>query len=349
MEGTAVVETRLKIPNGDAVQRVYSVPEAGGLTIIEVENASPLPIVVAYTHGGLRSVRPPSAPIEGITLPEGSVAWPVGHHSTLVVALPHDGRGAGALPESLPPLAGVVRGWSSTVDRAGRVLLPDEALTERIVAERCELALCGPAHPDDDPVAFLLAVGQLVRMGEQAEPWTPDVAHAVELAVKGVRNGGADWAFGAAMAAADAVFVAARDEMARTDLAGLRRRITVDGALPAEAPAEVSRMLAWVEQRLVQTTADGAALLPAGLPTDWAGNNFEVYGLPHGHGGTVSFAIRWHGPRPAALWEQTGNPVSLTAPVLAPDWATAEVKGETLWPEPVGILPPPPAEGESFS
>ncbi len=34
IEGTAVVETRLRIPNGDAVQRVWSVPDHGGLTIV---------------------------------------------------------------------------------------------------------------------------------------------------------------------------------------------------------------------------------------------------------------------------------------------------------------------------
>ena len=74
IDGTAVVETRVRIPDGDAVQRVYSVPDRGGLTIIEVENESPLPIAVAFTHGALKSPRPPTAPIEGISLPEGSVA-----------------------------------------------------------------------------------------------------------------------------------------------------------------------------------------------------------------------------------------------------------------------------------
>ena len=139
IDGTAVVETRVRIPDGDAVQRVYSVPDHGGLTIIEVENESPLPIAVAFTHAGLLSVRPPTAPIEGISLPEGSVAFPVGHHSTLVVAIAHDGRGAGPLPHGMPTVAGVVRGWLTTVERASRLLLPDGALNERVVAERCEL------------------------------------------------------------------------------------------------------------------------------------------------------------------------------------------------------------------
>jgi hypothetical protein len=56
------------------------------------------------------------------------------------------------------------------------------------------------------------------------------------------------------------------------------------------------------------------------------------------------------------LWEQTGVPVALCSPLLAPDWTSADVKGETLWPEPAGAnviaeSPPstPPADGVSFS
>ena len=54
--------------------------------------------------------------------------------------------------------------------------------------------------------------------------------------------------------------------------------------------------------------------------------------MPTGARGTVSFAVRWHGARPAVLWEQSGAAVALTLPVLAPEWRTDEVKGETLWP-----------------
>lgn len=346
VEGTAVVETRVRIPNGDAVQRVWSVPDQGGLTIVEIENSSPLPIAIAFTHGALLSVRPPTAPIEGIELPTGSVAFPLGHHATLTVALAHDGRGAGALPGSVPPMAGVVRGWLSTVERASRLLLPDPALSEQVVSERCELALGGPVHPDDDAVGFLLGVGQLVRMGEPADPWLPDVAHSLELAAK---RGAADWALAAAFDAASAVFAAAGDRVAQGDLAAMRARVRAGGELPSAAPEDPARLLAWAEARVVQPTAAGAALLPLGMPADWAGSNFEVYGLPNGAGGSVSFAVRWHGARPAVLWEQTAPVATLVAPSLAPDWATAEVKGETLWPEPQGMLPPPPAEGESFS
>ncbi len=349
IEGTAVTETRVRIPDGDAVQRVYSVPDAGGLTVIEIENQSPLAIAVAFTHGDILATRRPSAPIEGIDLPEGSVAFPVGHHATLTVALAHEGLRSGPLPGGLPAAAGVVRGWLATVERASRLLLPDPLLAERVVSTRCELALCGPTHPDDDPVAFLLGVGQLVRMGEKADLWLPDVAHAVEVAAKKSPH---DWAFDAALIAADAVFAVAGDGRARGDLAALRARVQVLGTRPAAPPDESARLLAWTEERLVCPSATGAAMLPDGLPVGWAGNNFEVYGLPTVAGSSVSFAVRWHGARPAVLWEQSGPPVALSSPVLAPSWSTDSVKGETLWPEPAGIAGETmvlPAEGESFS
>jgi hypothetical protein len=107
----------------------------------------------------------------------------------------------------------------------------------------------------------------------------------------------------------------------------------------------------WWEHRLVAAGANGTVLLAGGLPAGWAGNHFEVYGLPNGAGGTLSYAVRWHGARPAVLWEQTGTPAVLSSP-LAPGWTTAEVKGETLWPQPAGVPLADlevPTDGESFS
>lgn len=346
LSGTPVTETRVRIPDGDAVQRVHSVPDHGGLTLIEVENASPLPIAVAFTNGRLLSVRRPSTQIEGIDLPEGSVVFPVGHHASLTVAIAHDGRAAGQLPNGLPTAAGVARGWTAIVERAGRLLLPDAVAAERVVRERCELALGGPADPADDPVAFLLGVGQLVRMGEKPEPWAPDVAAAAETVA---RTAAADVAAVAAMRAAAQVFAAAGDRRAVGDLEAMVRRAgIVHQPLPDVAPADPARWLWWTEERLVQPTAEGAALVPEGLPSAWMGEHFEVYGLPTGSRGTVSFAVRWHGARPAVLWEQTAPTAVLRSPVLAPGWRTDEAKGEALWPEPPGATAMAP-DGGSFS
>ncbi|HYH50671.1 MAG TPA: hypothetical protein VEG38_14085 [Acidimicrobiia bacterium] len=50
---TPVVETAMRIPGGDAVQRVYAVPafapdHSGELLVVEVENQSPVPVAVAF-------------------------------------------------------------------------------------------------------------------------------------------------------------------------------------------------------------------------------------------------------------------------------------------------------------
>jgi hypothetical protein len=44
----------------------------------------------------------------------------------------------------------------------------------------------------------------------------------------------------------------------------------------------------------------------------------------------VSYAVRWHGPRAAFLWETTASDVTLRVPGLDPEWSTTEARGETL-------------------
>lgn len=117
---------------------------------------------------------------------------------------------------------------------------------------------------------------------------------------------------------------------------------------------------------LVHEAADGAGLvLCAVWPESWLGAPVEVHGLRTALG-TVSFAIRWHGERPALLWELEPHPgvgaVDLTIPGLDPSWRSSEPRGEALLAAPVhpvdgagGVEPAPPragtgpTEGESFA
>ena len=355
LDGTAVVETRVRIPGGDAVQRVYSVADHDGLTVVEIENESSLPIAIAFTCGNLLSRRPPTAPIEGIALPRDSVAFPIGHHATLTVAIPHTAdRHAGELPAGLPTAAAVTRGWLTTIERAGQLALPDVELNERVVATRCELALGWPAIANDNvandtvvndnvvndnAAGFVVAVDQLVRMGDDAEPWVPHVANALEVAARTASSAAvADWFVAAALGAAARVFAAAGDHRALRDLTALCQRLRLQlerqDQLPAQEPTDPVRALAWTERRLVAPSDGRAALLSAGLLASWLGHNFEVFNLPTGATGTVSFALRWHGERPAVLWEQApgaSGPVMLMSPTLAPQWSSAELVGEALW------------------
>jgi hypothetical protein len=342
IDGTPVVETRLRIPSGDAVQRVYAVADHGGLTIVEVENDSPLPIAVAFTGPELCAVRPPTdVPIQGIDLSGPVSTFPVGHRSTLTVALVHTAGGPRVLPSGLPPAPQVARGWITVCERASRLLLPDESLAGSVVRARCELLLCGPDEPSDDPVGFLLGVGELVRMGSRADDWMPDVAEAVGALGAHL----ADSLLEPAIDAAARVCHAASDERAARDLERVRHRLLADRerrgvcAVPSAARSG-ARLIAAVEGAI----ATGPVLLPGGLPQAWLGQHLEVYGVPTGAASAVSFALRWHGERPALLWEQTGEAVLLTAPIAAPEWSTALPTGEALWPTPAGAMPVPSAD-----
>lgn len=329
IDGTPVTETRVRVPNGDVVQRVYTVADAGGITVVEIENESTLPVAIAWDRRDVLTERPiADIPIEGLELPPTAFVLPLGHRATLRIGLPHGEPrpgGAGRLPSGLPTALQVVRGWVALTERASRLVLPDgepgARLAERVTAERCELALGAVPHAAEDPVGFCLALGELVRMGERPELWLPELVAAVE-AVGPVPG----WEAAIALAAAGRVLAAAGEQRARRDLARIEGR-RLPSPRPAGPPPGL-RAVAWIESLL----ARGGSLLPDGLPIAWVGHGVEAYGLPTGDASTVSFAIRWHGPRPAVLWEQTGAPIELTAPVLAPDWRTVDATGEALWP-----------------
>jgi hypothetical protein len=74
-------------------------------------------------------------------------------------------------------------------------------------------------------------------------------------------------------------------------------------------------------------TADGADLLPE-LPPAWQTANVAAYHVPVPLG-VVSFAVRWHGARPAVLWEAFPD-LRLRTPGLDPGWSTTEATGEAL-------------------
>ena len=92
-------------------------------------------------------------------------------------------------------------------------------------------------------------------------------------------------------------------------------------------------------------------------PADWLGQGLEVHDAPTAHG-SLSFAVRWHGARPALLWDLAlhepvdgdARAVTLVAPGLDTTWTSRDPRGEALLappPEPAGGAGP--EEGASFS
>ena len=92
--------------------------------------------------------------------------------------------------------------------------------------------------------------------------------------------------------------------------------------------------LSFVRDLVVREVDDGGLALCSMLPDAWLGQGIEVHDAPT-HYGRLSFAVRWHGERPALLWELTPHddvdgPVRLTAPGLDPAWSTTDLRGDAL-------------------
>ena len=326
LSGTPVFETRLRVPGGDAVHRVWSVADAGGWTVVEVVNDSPLPFACAFTRSDIATSRMPAdVPIVGIELPTASVVLPVGHRASVTVALCHqEARPGQPLPRTLAPADAVARGWSARAERASRLVLPDERLVDALVAARCDLLLSGLPGPFEDPVAFLLAAGELVRLGEIDRPAARDVGRDVAAAAEQVaRSDG--WDVDAALDAAAVVLARAEERRGLADLARIAGARSLD--LPPVTPVAGIRAVPAVERRL----ARGPTVFPDGIPAAWRGAALEAHDLAIGPATTLSFAVRWHGAHPAVLWQVTGEPVELRAPAVDPAWRTSAASGEALW------------------
>ena len=138
VNGTPVVETRVPQAGGDAVQRIHSVADAGGFTVIEAVNDSALPVAVADAGVLVEAASPssvwsarPAAGSRAFGRPSRlghrrcrprrptSGPWPTGHR---------------------PPAPSCVAGARRR--RASRFVLPEERLVDDVAAQSC----CSPGR-----------------------------------------------------------------------------------------------------------------------------------------------------------------------------------------------------------
>jgi hypothetical protein len=106
------------------------------------------------------------------------------------------------------------------------------------------------------------------------------------------------------------------------------------------SPTSTAAFLRLVRSMTVMEDASGLDALPV-VPAQWLGQPLEVHDLPT-RWGRLSFAIRWHGARPAVLWDLVPQadegvvaahgvgPVTLRFGGLDPAWSTTELRGEAL-------------------
>ena len=354
--GVPVIETRLRIPGGDAIQRVYAVADAGGLVVIEITNESTLPIAVAFTRPDLISSRTPSPRgAQGIELPVGSVVFPVAHGSTLRVALSAPlnvaNESANVDVERLPSFEQLQKGWLKAVEQAGYVIVPEGAVAPLVARLRSDaLILSGHEIEDwgigaggdcaNDPVAYMLTLQELLRMGEKLTGDSAQIrvdhaarlAQCVETLLKDHKKSSVlPWDVERALFAAQFVFARMGENRAADDVAAAQLRMSSAAEPPNVMPTDI-RAIAWVEEKMVAVQRDGSVqIFGRGIPRLWLGANLECHRVSAGPMHTVSFGIRWHGEKPALLWEVSGPAgVKLNAGLCDPTWGSVEPTGETL-------------------
>jgi hypothetical protein len=94
-------------------------------------------------------------------------------------------------------------------------------------------------------------------------------------------------------------------------------------------------VLAATRAALVRESRSALDLVPGFRPA-WLGRSLAVHDAPL-QGGRCSFAIRWHGARPALLWDVPAG-YTVRVPTLDPAWSSADPAGETLLAEPPSQL-----------
>lgn len=200
---------------------------------------------------------------------------------------------------ALPDLATVARGWLALARQGAQIETGDPATGDALTAARCNL---------------LLKQGGLVALGKRA------------------RSEGAG-------AVADALTLLGYDDEAGSLRLSARLRPSRKG-LPLVTWPEMKRdpdafNVDAIRSSVVDDDHGGIDCLP-GFDATWIGRSVDVRDLPTA-AGALSFTIRWHGERPAILWQlDAAKRVRLRATAIDPQWETDEPKGEALLNAPTG-------------
>jgi hypothetical protein len=297
----------------------------GALVAVDVENRSPVPLTVALVvrvARGRVEIDGTSLRIDGevvLALSAPPRRWSVGESTAEEVMGGAARRGA-------------VEGFDGPGELA--LLFPVPHGT----SVRAAIGAQDGVNPRELPAADAVARGWDVQLerGLQAELPLP-VGELVDAAradlLLGTRDAAAvaaleDWAF-------DDEAATGWSQLGWRERRRARRRAAPDdpwaGLRAIEADREPARFLSALRGVLVRERGDHVDVLP-GFPPDWLGQPLTVSAVPL-RAGTLAFAVRWHGARPALLWDAPAG-VQLSAPALDPSWSTAEPAGETLLAEP---------------
>jgi hypothetical protein len=329
-----IFETAVHVPGGDVVHRVLAVAAASGqtVTIIEIENETRSPCsfaVVLRIRRSRETVRVDDcvARFGGscdsvLSLSRRPRLWADGLDDALLAVV----RGGGAHDDPEPA-------WRAPRDIA--LLTPGPPRTTLRIAHAAE-----PVDPLQLPSVDAVARGwerQLERgmRVELPEPWHArvDAARVDTLLAPPSATAVAaleDWGFDDEAAAAWHVIGLRARRAARR-----RRALDDPWRVLRDEQADAADTLVAMRQVLVGQADDVIEVAPH-LPAEWLGLPVAVHDVPTRRG-PVSFAVRWHGSRPALLWDAPRG-TTVRAPALDPSWSSTTAVGETLLAEPPPTL-----------
>jgi hypothetical protein len=317
-------ETAVRVPGGDFVQRAYAVtaPSGAGAVAVDFDNESRAPCsVVVFVRVALSA----SVHLDGKVLRvDGAPALTFG-------APPRLWAGGDDVRERVRvggASAGVPPAWSAPCEIALLAPVPHRTVLRTALADQ-ELE----PHTLADPSAVERAWRCQLDRGMQVElpePFQRDVdAHRADLLLaqptSAVFAALEDWGF-------DTEAVDAWSRLRPRDRRASRRRDDLMTSGDTDDPAVA---LLTVRRSLAREHDGHVDLLP-GFRTEWLGRSIAVHHLPL-RAGLLSYALRWHGARPALLWDAPRG-VDLRAPALDPTWHSPGGTGETLLAEPPTAL-----------
>lgn len=368
VSGTPVSETRVRVPGGDVVQRVWAASLRDGVSAILMEftNDSPMPLAISLSSQNIvtprsfhrleGSERPWPSEDRGIDRPPFVV--PLGHRARMRVALPQSGTVAEDEVESFPDWEAVVRGWTSVTDAGSRIDAPDFVdgmpLEEVIRGRRSAIALVpveSHGRSVDMDARSVIAYRELVRMG-LAQPDDPEAVSALERILRHVRksrtidpcsadalrSGAAVLGLGSPRALGDFTRAVHRT-LRRCGIESEPDLAHLLGLCPRPTRHSISDwsdpnldVIGFLESEVAMWSGvDEVTLIANGFGSSRLGVNFEAHRMPAGPLRTVSLAIRWHGERPAVIWQVDGPPGLLLRSGVDSGWSSVELSGEALW------------------
>lgn len=322
-----VVRTAMRVPGGDAVHEVFgATPDAA---VIDVENASPAPFVVALVVTGATVVALDDSTVLVDGVPAIGALRPPSRWAAVTDGTITDLVTAGDAVDGPMP---VVRDRAARVDAA--FLYPIAHRTRLrfgVALGRHDTAGIRGLDLTAVPAADAVARGWRAQLDRGMRVELPDPA--LQAAVDGAR---AQALLAAQTGRVDPEVVAALEDWGFDDEAVggwnrlgfmARRRARRRGPVD-ETAGPAARLLA-VRRRLLTEGDEGRPLvLLPGPPDAWRGQPLDVRDAPTRRG-PVSYSVRWHGDRPALLWEIPAGTHAI-APVLDATWSTDQVRGETL-------------------